>query len=203
MIVSERVLGIWFGSWSDDEPIPEGGPPQYALWWRKNDQTDDRLREELGKANAAARRGELDHWTETAEGTIALVILLDQISRNIHRGTAEMFSADAQARRIVHRALDTGVDRAMPLIHRYFLYMPLMHSEDLADHALGTERFTDLAEAAKNTARAGNYAGASTYMDKHRAIIERFGRYPHRNALLGRETTTEEEAFLTQPGSSF
>ena len=203
MNVTEALLSTWFGHWSDDEPMPDGGPPQYRIWWMKSDETDAMLRAKFADANAAAKRGELDHWCDTPGGTLALVLLLDQISRNIHRNTADMFAGDAAARTVVHRAIRLGLDQQMAPIHRYFLYMPLMHSEGLADHELATERFETLAAETSSLERSSCYRGAADYEQKHRAIVERFGRYPHRNTLLGRESTPEEEAFLTEAGSSF
>jgi uncharacterized protein (DUF924 family) len=149
--------------------------------------------------------GELDAWQETPRGALALLILLDQLTRNLHRRTPEMFSADERALAVVRRALAAGHEQHLALIERYFLYMPLMHSEDLADHDLAVDRFTALIEDARRrgSQRVSVYEGGLDYERRHRDIVARFGRYPHRNAILGRESTPEEVTFLEQPGSSF
>lgn len=139
----------------------------------------------------------------TPRGTLALVIVLDQLSRNLGRGSAAMFTSDARARALVRSSLARGDEAHLAPIERYFLYMPLMHSEDLADHELALDRFGALQAETAHTARASVYAGALDYERRHRDIVARFGRYPHRNALLGRASTAEEQVFLTEPGSSF
>lgn len=195
---------MWFGDWSDDEPLPTS-PPQYALWWARDPQADEALRERFGAANRAARAGELDAWAETPRGALALVILLDQLTRNLHRDSGEMFSADERARAVVRRALAAGHEAHLAPIERYFLYMPLMHSEDLADHDLAMDKFGALLDEARRreSPRTSIYEVGLDFERGHRDIIARFGRYPHRNALLGRATTAEEAAFLEQPGSSY
>jgi uncharacterized protein (DUF924 family) len=131
-------------------------------------------------------------------------VLLDQIPRNIYRGTAHMFATDGLARATTARLLDAPERfAALPRVHRYFVLMPWMHSEDLADHDRAVAAFDALARDASATARHGVYASACAFEARHRAIIARFGRYPHRNALLGRASTEAEVAFLAEPGSSF
>ena len=123
---------------------------------------------------------------------MALVILLDQFPRNLFRGQARAFAGDARALALAKRAVAAGLDEAMPRAHRLFLYMPFEHSEDLADQETCIERMTALGSA-----------GYLDYARRHRDIIARFGRFPHRNAALGRDSTAEEIAFLKEPGSSF
>ena len=200
--IAAALLQTWFGDWNDHTPTPDPCP-QLQLWWKKDPAVDAMLRDRFGEANAAARRGDLNHWTESPRGTLALVILLDQVSRNIHRDTADMFTADKRARAVAYAAIAHGDDMQLVPIERYFLYMPLMHSEDPADHEESLHRFGQLVEATRGLARADNYENALKYARMHADIIARFGRYPHRNALLGRESTPEERAFLQQPGSSF
>ncbi len=202
--VARELLDFWFGGWTEDEPLPEDSP-HMKLWWRGDPATDQEIRDRFADAAAAARDGQYDAWQEDPEEVVALVLLLDQVPRNIFRGTPEAFATDAKAREVVKGALASGLDRAMPLVHRYFLYMPLMHSEDPADHDLAVRRFESLILAADDAGskRTGVYESALDYEHRHKAIIDRFGRYPHRNKVLGRRSTPEEEAFLLQPGSSF
>ncbi len=201
--LANALVDLWFGDWSDERPAPETGDPIARRWWVKDPDFDQALREQFGEAHAAASAGDLDHWMSTPHTAVALILLLDQVSRNIHRDTPRAFEADPKARTLVHRTLGGALWEQMPPIWRYFVIMPLMHSESMADHDVAVQRFTELANATAATARAGNYSGALSYEHKHRDIIERFGRYPHRNAILGRASTEEEVAFLTQPGSSF
>jgi uncharacterized protein (DUF924 family) len=123
---------------------------------------------------------------------LATVIVLDQFSRNLHRDDARAFAADPQARTLARRALELGVDRGLAPAERLFLYLPFEHSEDLADQQLAVQLVTGLGDA-----------GWTRYAEAHRDIIARFGRFPHRNAVLGRATTPEEEAFLREPMSRF
>ncbi len=199
---ARSLIARWFGAWSDDEPLA-AGDASMKLWWSKDEAVDAQLREAFEAPHLAAARGELDGWADEAEGAVARVLLLDQVPRNIYRGTAHAFATDGLARQASKALHDGPLWEQLPPIHRYFALMPLMHSEALADHALGLERFTALQEATAGMPRAGVFAGAVDFAHRHRRIIERFGRYPHRNAAMGRDSTAEELAFLAGPGSSF
>ena len=185
MIVPEEVLDFWFA----------GDPRTWrAVWFRKQDDFDaacgafaDGLR--------AARQGALDHWADTPRGTLALIILLDQFSRNLHRGSPEAFAADPQARALARRALAQGFDRQLGWLERIFIYLPFEHSEELADQEEGVRLIENLRLA------LGDLTSEHAY--RHRDIIRRYGRFPHRNGALGRESTAEEQAFLAQPGAGF
>lgn len=163
-----------------------------AKWFVSDQAFDKMLKERFSGLCSRALAGELDSWRDKPEGAVALVILLDQITRNIYRGTPEAFSGDAKAveisRSVVTRDFNEGLDKD----HRYVLYMPFMHSEDLAAQEEGVRLFTKL----------GNET-ALNYMKRHRDIIAQFGRFPHRNSILGRTSTPEEIEFLKKPGSSF
>ena len=163
-----------------------------AKWFARDDGFDAELRQRFGALLGQARLGELAHWAESPEGALALVILLDQFSRNIHRGTPEAFAADAQALGVAKHAIARGHDLRLTPDGRGFLYMPFEHSEDIADQDRGVALFEALGAAEP-----------LDYMRRHRDIIACFGRFPHRNAILGRNSTADEVAFLKQPGSSF
>lgn len=199
------ILDLWFGDWTDDEPVPEDGAPQMKLWWGKDADVDAQLRDRFGAAARAALEGDHDDWQDDPASCLALILLLDQIPRNIHRGTPQAFESDAKARKVAKGAIAAGIDRRMPFAWRYFAYMPLMHSEELADHDLAVRAFGELVvDAARmDSYRVDAYKAALDFEHRHRAIIERFGRYPHRNTILGRPSTPEEQAFLEEPGSSF
>ena len=136
--------------------------------------------------------GALDHWLDSPRAALALVILLDQMPRNIHRGTAKAFAYDGKAREIAAAAIEAGHDQGMTTDERTFLYLPFEHSENLADQERSMALFEAMGDAEK-----------IDYALRHKVIIARFGRFPHRNRALGRESTAEELAFLEQPGSSF
>ena len=165
----------------------DAGPER---WFKKNDAFDDEFRLRFLEAHAAAADGRLAPWAASAEGALALLVLLDQFPRNAFRGSARMFETDGEARAVAGAAIDAGFDRQVDGALRPFFYMPLMHSERLADQ----QRCVTLCQALDdNTQR---------FARLHRDIIERFGRFPHRNALLGRESTTEEQRFLAEGGFS-
>lgn len=192
----EEILDVWLGP--GETPSAE----KRKTWFQKDPAFDAMLRERFGPLLERACAGELDGWTETPRGTLALVILLDQLSRNIHRDTPRAFAQDLRARQIAEEALARGVDAELPWAHRFFLLMPLMHAEDLGaqDECIRrSERYA--AEAPEEHREA--FTSTADYGRRHRVIIERFGRFPHRNAVLGRVCTDEEHAFLAQPGSSF
>lgn len=167
-------------------------PANQPFWFKKSATFDEAVRQRLGDAHAAAAAGRLDNWRTTPEGALALVILLDQVPRNIHRGTARAFATDGAALAIAAAAIDDGLDRQLDSDQRLFLYLPLEHSEELEDQERSVALFTAI----------GN-ARLTDYAVRHRDIIARFGRFPHRNALLGRASTAEELRFLEEPNSSF
>jgi uncharacterized protein (DUF924 family) len=177
---SEAVLQFWF------REIPE------SAWWKRDSDFDAALRERFGACHTAATRGELFSWRDTIGGRLAEVLVLDQFSRNLHRDHAHAFAWDCMALALSQEAVCRGEALALPPRERAFLYMPYMHSESPLIHA----------EALRLFAEPG-LEGNLDFERRHKAIIDRFGRYPHRNAVLGRASTPEEMAFLAQPGSSF
>lgn len=163
-----------------------------ARWWTKDPAFDAEVRDRFGAVHAAIERREHEAWLETPRGAEAYVIALDQFSRNMFRDTPRMFASDAQALAAARTAVARGFDQALPPTERTWLYMPFMHSEDLADQDHCVALFQGVA-APENL----------RFAEAHRDIIRRFGRFPHRNAILGRASTPEELAFLREPGSSF
>lgn len=163
----------------------EAGP---ALWFAKDNAFDTRFRERFLRDHEAAARGELDYWMSTPEGALALIILLDQFPRNAFRGTPRMYETDALARRFAAQAFATHYDQHLPMEFRKFVLLPYAHSEELADQ----ERSVALAR------RLG--ADDLAHAEHHRDIVRRFGRFPHRNRILGRETTAEEQRYLDNGG---
>ncbi|MBN8910757.1 MAG: DUF924 family protein [Rhizobiales bacterium] len=163
----------------------DAGPDR---WFAKDDAFDQRFRTQCQALYESAARGDLDSWAATSEGALALVLLLDQFPRNCFRGTARMFATDALARRLASAAIAAGHDTAVEPDLRVFFYLPFEHSEDLADQ----ERSVALSQPLSEEYRK--------YAELHRDIIRRFGRFPHRNAILGRTSTPEEQQFLDDGG---
>lgn len=161
-------------------------------WFKKSEDFDAEIRDGLGSYYEAAREGRLGAWEETPEGALALVILLDQVPRNIFRDDVRSFATDSQALEVAKRAVERGFDRHLDKDAKAFLYLPFEHSEDRQAQEDAVRLIGALGDA--------NY---TKYAEQHRDIIARFGRFPHRNAVLGRASTPEEIEFLTQPGSSF
>ena len=191
----EHVLSFWFG-----DPDAAGGmADQNRRWWRKDPAFDAEIRERFAADHAAIEADQCEAWLEDPRGLLAYVIVLDQFSRNMFRDTPAMFASDARALAAAKRGVAAGMDAALSREMRAFLYMPFMHSESLADQDTCVELF------ARAAADAGAPAddGEKRYAERHRAIIARFGRFPHRNAILGRPSTPEEVEFLAQPGSGF
>jgi len=194
------LLRFWFGDLSaPDEQIAER---QAALWWGASAETDGILRTRFSDLHRHATRGELSAWSRTARGRLASIIAVDQLSRNLFRGSAEAFAHDDLARAWTVEAIESGQDRRLRPIERVFVYLPLEHSEDLADQERSVRVYEQLAGEVPPSARAA-FAGYLDFAVRHRDIIRRFGRFPHRNASLGRVSTPAEIAFLSQPGSSF
>jgi uncharacterized protein (DUF924 family) len=164
-----------------------------ARWFEKDAAFDEAIRLKFEAAHHAAARGEHDDWIETADGALALVLLLDQFPRNLYRGSAHQFATDALARRIAGEAIERGHDRAFDDYLRSFFYLPYAHSEDMADQDRGVELCQAQADAA-------NDPELVKWALIHRFIVDRFGRFPHRNRCLGRATTPEEQQFLDAGG---
>jgi uncharacterized protein (DUF924 family) len=186
----EEILDFWFGG---------QGEPGYGefreAWFRKDPEFDQRVRERFETLYETAASGELDDWKDEARSCLALVILLDQFPRNMFRGDPRSYATDRKAQETAGYAVDRAFDRELPEFQRMFLYMPFMHSEDLEHQRRSVELFRRLGGEGE--------ADPSYYAVRHMEIVERFGRFPHRNEVLGRRTTPEEAEFLTQPGSSF
>ena len=182
-----EVLDFWFG--------PDGEDRSRTLWFRKSDEIDAVIRERFGDLVARAGAGELDDWAADPRGRLALVILLDQFTRNIHRDSGEAFACDQLAQRHTLDAIEAGQDRALSVQERWFLYMPLMHAEDRELQARSLEAFRSLVDDAPAD-RKDHYRWVLDFAVTHKEIVDRFGRYPHRNRVLGRDTTAEEAAFL-------
>jgi len=161
-------------------------------WWKKDPDFDALIRRRFLSVHEAAARGELYSWREQPSGRLAEVIVLDQFSRNLYRDAPQAFAFDGMALVLSQEAVALGVDAAIPVAQRAFMYMPYMHSESPLIHEQAMSLFAE-------SGMENNYQ----FELKHKAIIDRFGRYPHRNAILGRESTTEELEFLQGPGSSF
>lgn len=165
-------------------------PGMEARWFAVDPAFDRELAERFGPDLARAAKGELDHWVETPDEAVALVILLDQMPRNVFRGKPEAYALDSRALAMAEATLLRGHDRALPRIRRGFLYLPFEHSESLADQEYCVSLFE----------RAGDDPDGLMWARRHRDVIARFGRFPHRNAVLGRETSPEEAAFLEAEG---
>ena len=187
------VLRLWLGA----HPLERAAMQRVqAQWFRKDEAFDAGLRQHFLPTNEAARDGRLDDWTQSAEGRLALIIVLDQFTRNVFRGQPASFAADAQALALAVEGIERGHDQAVPPMARIFCYLPLEHAEDAAMQHRSLALFGALArETGDDT--------LLVWARKHADVIFRFGRYPHRNAVLGRASTPEEVEFLAQPGSRF
>ena len=184
-VAAADVLDFWF----------QGDPALWRpdLWFRRDEAFDRKVRDRFALAVAAAQDGVLDGWTATHPGTLALVIVLDQFARNIHRGSHLAFAGDAHARSIAWTALDRGIEVALTPVQRVFMYLPFEHSERPADQDLSVRLFARLPPADWTE-------GVRDYAERHREAIRRFGRFPQRNAALGRQSRPAELAWLCETG---
>ena len=187
----ETVLDAWFG----DERDGRRDLPRRKRWFRGGRALDATLRERFGAAIEAADRGELDRWRETPGGTLALIVLLDQFPRHVHRGTAAAFAHDARALVLAEEGIARGHLERLPLVQGVFHVMPYSHDESRASQRRALGLFGELSRRAPP--ELGDFARATLKSaEEHAAIIERFGRYPHRNAVLGRRSSAEERRWL-------
>jgi uncharacterized protein (DUF924 family) len=188
MTTPADVLGFWFTD----------GPDTFRdAWFRRDDAFDAAIRDRFAVATRAAREGALDGWAAQPDSALALLVLLDQFPRNLHRGGAEAFASDAHARAIARDVvLAHRFDLALAHTERVFLYLPFEHSEAMADQDVSVALF----EGLRDDARMAKADGTIDYAWRHRAVVARFGRFPHRNAVLGRESTAAEAAWVAAGG---
>lgn len=180
----KKVLEFWFG---------RGRTPRFKkFWFAKSFATDRTIKERFGRTLEAAKKGRLKEWAATPRGRLALIIVLDQFSRNIYRGDRRAFAADTQALRLAKEAIRKREDLKLHPLERVFLYMPLMHSEKKADQKQSVALFTKL-KMKENL----------WYAKEHKRVIDTYGRFPHRNAILGRRSTKKELEYLAKPGAGF
>lgn len=198
--IPSAVIQFWFGPMEAADSVIAGR--QSGLWWGKNEDTDLNIRNRFEPLVQAAGAGKLDEWSASPDGRLALILLLDQFTRNIYRGSPAMYKFDERARSLCVEGLETDIDSRLRPIQRVFFYLPLEHSESADDQARCVELMHGLAREVPQDQKAvfEDFVG---YAEAHRKVVDRFGRFPHRNAILGRESTAEEIDFLKQPGSSF
>lgn len=196
--ITARVLNYWFGDLSTDPFAKQ----KTDLWFTASEQTDNEIRERFGNDVARASAGEYEALRSTPHGSLALIILLDQFTRNIYRGTPDAFASDPLALQYALDMIASGQDQKLSPVERIFVYLPLEHAEDQALQEQCVALFDKLRNEVPETDR-DFFEVTYDYAVRHKVIIDRFGRFPHRNEILGRESTPEEIEFLKQPGSSF
>lgn len=181
-ISQKEILEFWFVETSPDQ------------WFQKSDAFDHAIRERFLSSYADVLAGVHDEWATTSKGVLALIIVLDQFSRNMFRNTAAAFAADAKALKLAKMAVEAGLDQQLNPTERFFIYLPFEHSENIADQLKSVELFS----AIRDEQPLGY-----DYALRHLKVIEQFGRFPHRNAILGRTSSSEELEYLAQPGAGF
>jgi uncharacterized protein (DUF924 family) len=186
-----EILDFWFGRESE-----EGYGEFREVWFTKDPEFDREVRDRFEGTHEEATVGRLEHWKDEAHSCLALIILLDQFPRNMFRGDPKTYATDDKARETARHAVEHAYDRELTPYGRLFVYLPFEHSEDLEDQRFSVELFRGLAAEMGSEELLG-------YAVRHLEIIERFGRFPHRNEILGRATTPEEAEFLRRPDSSF
>lgn len=195
----ETIVEFWFGSDSNDAKTAK---LQSSLWWSKKASVDKDIKQRFEPLVKSAAAGHLQDWRKSAVGQLALIILMDQLPRNMYRDTSKSFEFDSIALALCKGGLADGSDGDLRPIERAFFYMPLEHSEQRSDQKKSVALFKALEDAVPSGQRPP-FASFTRFAVRHRQIIERFGRFPHRNEILGRTSSAEEIEFLTQPGSSF
>jgi len=195
----DTILDYWFGTNPDDAAVAK---ERANLWWSKNKETDDEIRRRFESCVIMAVSDQLNDCLATPRGRLALIILTDQFPRNIYRDTARAFSGDEKALTWCIEGLEQKTDRKLRPIERVFFYLPLEHAEHIEHQDLSVKCISELV-ATVSAEQRPVFEEYLNYAIRHRDIIARFGRFPHRNQILGRESTAAELAFLTEPGSSF
>lgn len=201
---AEEIRRFWFDG-LDDSGMVDAKKPPASRWFRADRQFDDEIRRRFEQDLKKARAGRYKDWQASPAGALALILLFDQFPRNIYRNTPAMYEDDARALKIVLEGLKDKSDRKLPLIERVFFYMPLQHAEDLQIQELSVRCFETLVSDSRGISpqNTGYFEYNLVYARRHHEIIERFGRFPHRNRILGRAATPEESEFLKEKNSSF
>lgn len=199
MSTPQEILTFWFGELGEDG---SWSSEQEAMWFGGGPELDAKIRDRFGADVEAAGRGEYDAWAEDPHERLALILLCDQLTRNVYRGTGQAFSLDPRALALSLEGIDEGMDRALHPIERVFFYLPLEHHEGMAEQRLSMACFERLVRDAPEAQREA-FESFLKYAQLHLDLIERFGRFPHRNALLGRTPTPEERAYLSDGGATF
>jgi len=197
--LAQGVLNFWFGPLND---VGQASPDKVKRWFIKDDAFDKEIRKHFEEYLQPAAWGALDRWNLADTGRVALLVLLDQFPRNVYRNDPKAFYFDRKALHLSLESITSQHFLRVPTSYGYFCLMPTMHAESLEAQETGIEAFHRLAAAAPLELQE-TVANGLIYAIKHRDIIARFGRFPHRNEILGRETSAEEAEFLQQPGSSF
>ncbi|MEJ2178334.1 MAG: DUF924 domain-containing protein [Gammaproteobacteria bacterium] len=195
----DSILTYWFGTCPSAREISE---QKKSLWWGKDEQVDQEISQRFRPVIESVANSELDHWRESANGLLASIICTDQFPRNVFRGNAKSFAFDPVALVLAQQAVATHADLELTPIHRVFVYLPFEHSEDMAMQNQSLELFNKLHDEVQIEDKE-LFSGYVDFARRHLQIIKRFGRFPHRNEVLGRDSTQEELEFLAEPGSSF
>lgn len=198
-VTPEDIIDFWFG---DSLGNPESARNRSKFWYVSNSDTDAEIRKQFGPILEAVLKGDLSAWETTPEGALALVILLDQFSRNIYRGDAKAYSGDELALAIAKRAIQASFDQDLPGLHRLFLYHPFHHSEQLRDQENAVALFQNVEDRSPEDWREFLH-GFTKFAIHHKGVVSRFGRFPHRNKILGRSNTKEEQAYLDGGASGY
>lgn len=198
------ILNYWFGNLNDKNEIDKSSII-VKRWFNKSESTDKDIKDKFEEDLIKAKEGQYSDWKKDPKGLLALVILFDQFTRNIYRDTPKMFSCDDLALKLSNHATEEGMDEPLQFFERKFLYMPLMHSEDIEIQKYSLTCYKWLLDdaAAARSPNVPYYENTLDFAQRHHNIIQRFGRFPHRNIVLGRESTDKELEFLKTPGSSF
>lgn len=200
METPDTIREYWFGADLQDAAVT--ARERARLWWSKNPEVDDEIRRRFESCVIKAGSGELDHWELNPHDRLALILLTDQFPRSIYRDSAKAFAFDSKALSLAHTGIDAGFDHSLRPLEKVFFYLPLEHSELLADQQRAVSLFQKLVDEA-GADQKPTFAEYLDFAVRHRDIISRFGRFPHRNEALGRISTPEELSFLQQPGSGF
>ena len=195
----QSILKYWFGDFDSNLATMEN---KSALWWGKDVDTDREIRERFTENLALLQAGQLNEWKRLPESYLAMIILGDQFPRNIYRDSAEAFAFDELALKLTNDGIEKGIDLKLSLIQRVFFYLPLEHAESMMMQELSVSKQKQVMEEANENEKE-KFAGFFDFAVLHREVIEQFGRYPHRNSILGRQSTSEELIYLSKPGAGF